>query len=43
MDDRDWRPSTRVPDPAVRELDPRFAHYRLAHAKWNAWVGNAVG
>lgn len=33
MDDRDWRPSTRVPDPAVRELDPRFAHYRLAHAK----------
>ncbi|MBA1189575.1 SMP-30/gluconolactonase/LRE family protein [Pseudomonas entomophila] len=33
MDDRDWRPSPRVPDPAVRELDPRFAHYRLAHAK----------
>lgn len=33
MDDIDWRPSTRVPDPAVRELDPRFAHYRLAHAK----------
>lgn len=33
MDDREWRPSPRVPDPAVRALDPRFAHYRLAHAK----------
>ncbi|MBA1376824.1 SMP-30/gluconolactonase/LRE family protein [Pseudomonas brassicacearum] len=33
MDESTWRPSTRVPDPAVRELDPRFAHYRLAHAK----------
>ncbi|MGY3175583.1 gluconolactonase [Pseudomonas sp. TE12234] len=33
MDEISWRPSTRVPDPAVRELDPRFAHYRLAHAK----------
>lgn len=33
MDAFEWQPSRRVPDPAVRELDPRFAHYRLAHAK----------
>jgi gluconolactonase len=33
MNDAEWRPSTRVPDPAVRVLDPRFTHYRLAHAK----------
>lgn len=33
MDEITWSPSLRVPDPRVRELDPRFAHYRLAHAK----------
>lgn len=33
MDAIEWQPSRRVPDPAVRELDPRFAQYRLAHAK----------
>jgi gluconolactonase len=33
MDEISWRPSTRVPDPLVRVLDPRFEHYRLPHAK----------
>lgn len=33
MPDFPWQPSLRTPDPAVRELDPRFSHYRLAHAK----------
>jgi len=33
MNEITWVPSSRVPDPSVRELDPRFAHYRLAHAK----------
>ncbi|MFN3674439.1 MAG: SMP-30/gluconolactonase/LRE family protein [Sphingomonas pseudosanguinis] len=28
-----WTPSLRVPDPAVRVLDPRFARYRLPHAR----------
>lgn len=29
----DWSPSLRVPDPAVRVLDPRFERYRLPHAR----------
>lgn len=33
MDEISWRPSTRVPDPLVRVLDPRFERYRLPHAK----------
>jgi gluconolactonase len=33
MDEITWRPSTRVPDPLVRVLDPRFERYRLPHAK----------
>ena len=33
MNEITWTPSVRVPDPRVRELDPRFAHYRIAHAK----------
>lgn len=28
-----WTPSLRVPDPAVRVLDPRFERYRLPHAR----------
>ncbi|PIB42102.1 gluconolactonase [Pseudomonas sp. 2822-15] len=33
MNEITWTPSVRVPDPRVRELDPLFAHYRIAHAK----------
>lgn len=48
-----WQPSLRTPDPAVRILDKRFEHYRLAHAtverlctgaRWSegpVWIGDA--
>ncbi|BCQ22365.1 SMP-30/gluconolactonase/LRE family protein [Caballeronia sp. NK8] len=35
-----WQPSLRTPDPAIRILDKRFEHYRLAHAKVERlWTG----
>ncbi|WP_321893087.1 SMP-30/gluconolactonase/LRE family protein [Paraburkholderia tropica] len=35
-----WQPNLRTPDPAVRILDPRFEHYRLAHARVERlWTG----
>ncbi|WP_322048258.1 SMP-30/gluconolactonase/LRE family protein [Paraburkholderia sp. J67] len=35
-----WQPSLRTPDPAVRILDGRFEHYRLAHARVERlWTG----
>ncbi|KAB0550126.1 SMP-30/gluconolactonase/LRE family protein [Pseudomonas argentinensis] len=39
MDDSTWKTSQRVPDPRVRELDPRFSHYRLPHAKVERLAG----
>ena len=48
-----WHSSLRTPDPGVRILDPRFAHYRLPHAtieriftgcRWAegpVWLGDA--
>ena len=29
----DWRPATRLPDPAVEVLDPRFTRYVVGLAK----------
>ncbi len=35
-----WQPSLRTPDPAIRILDERFEHYRLAHARVERlWTG----
>lgn len=35
-----WQPNLRTPDPAIRILDDRFAHYRLPHARVERlWTG----